>query len=206
MKKIISLLLVTIIMLCIGITAYASDDIHVTLDGSYVEFDVKPQMINGRTMVPIRAIFEKMGASVVWDSATRTAVCTKGDTTVKMTVDSVDMYINGQLNKMDVSPVVIDGRTLAPARYVAEAFGAEVKWDGASRTVVITTGTQSGESVVQPPNQTAASTGSGEIVYIGETGTKYHYQTCRTLKNGAYPITMEEALAQGRQGCKVCGR
>lgn len=137
MKKIISMLLVICLMLSVNITTFASDTIYVTLDGSYIEFDVKPQIINGRTMVPIRAIFEKMGATVEWDGNTSSAICTKGDTVVKMTVNSMDMYINNQVTKMDISPVVIDGRTLAPARYVAEAFGADVQWSQKNNTVVI---------------------------------------------------------------------
>ena len=137
MKKFISMLLVICLMLSVNITTFASDTIYVTLDGSYIEFDVKPQIINGRTMVPIRAIFEKMGATVEWDGNTSSAICTKGDTVVKMTVNSMDMYINNQVTKMDISPVVIDGRTLAPARYVAEAFGADVQWSQKNNTVVI---------------------------------------------------------------------
>lgn len=137
MKKFVSLLLVMALMFSINIATFASETIYVTLDGNYIEFDVKPQIINGRTMVPIRAIFEKMGATVEWDGSTSSAICTKDGTVVKMTVNSVDMYINNQLTKMDVSPVVIDGRTLAPARYVAESFGADVQWSHKKSTVVI---------------------------------------------------------------------
>ena len=140
MKKIIfSCLwgLCTILSLLSTITVFASETIYVTLDGNTIDFDVKPQVINDRTMVPIRAIFEKMGATVEWDESTNSAVCQKGNTVVKMTVGSMDMYINNQISKMDVSPVVVDGRTLAPARYVAEAFGADVQWDPTNNTVVI---------------------------------------------------------------------
>lgn len=137
MKKIISLLLVVCLVLSVSVTTFASDTIYVILDGSYIEFDVSPQIINGRTMVPIRAIFEKMGATVEWDVNTSSAICTKGDTVVKMTINSMDMYINNQVTKMDISPVVINERTLAPARYVAEAFGADVQWSQKNNTVVI---------------------------------------------------------------------
>ena len=207
MKKIISMLLVICLMLSVSVTTFASDTIYVTLDGSYIEFDVKPQIINGRTMVPVRAIFEKMGATVEWDGNTSSAICTKGDTVVKMTVNSMDMYINNQVTKMDISPVVIDGRTLAPARYVAEAFGADVHWDQEDRTVIIRsiTGNSSPETN-SSQNHTLSADGQNQIVYIGETGSKYHYETCRTLKNGAFPITLEEALTQGRTPCKVCHR
>ena len=138
MKKVLSLLLVIVLMFAFNTGASADEAICVTLDGNYVGFDVEPQVIDGRIMVPIRAIFEAMGAQVTWDNATSTAVCTKGDTVVKMTVGSKEMYIGSELLTMDVSPAVIDGRTLAPARYVAEAFGANVQWNQDANTVVIT--------------------------------------------------------------------
>lgn len=139
MKKALSVLMITIMLFSTMMFPVSADngEISVYLDAAKIEFDVKPQIINGRTMVPIRAIFEKMGAVVEWDGNTSSAICTKGDTVVKMTVNSMDMYINNQLTKMDISPVVIDGRTLAPARYVAEAFGADVQWSQKNNTVVI---------------------------------------------------------------------
>ena len=137
MKKFVSLLLMLVLVLSINITSFAEDHIYVMLDGKKIEFDVEPQIINGRTMVPIRAIFEKMGASVVWDGNTSSAICTKGDKVVKMAIFSKDMQINDQIVKMDVSPVIVGGRTLAPARYVAEAFEADVQWNNETKTVVI---------------------------------------------------------------------
>ncbi len=137
MKKILSIIITIMLFSTTCISASADDEISVYLDAKKIEFDVKPQIINERTMVPIRAIFEEMGAVVEWDQSTSTAISTKGDTIVKMTVNSMDMYVNNQLVKMDTSPVVIDGRTLAPARYVAEAFGANVQWCQKNNTVVI---------------------------------------------------------------------
>lgn len=144
MKKSISLVLAAILAIFSTVSASAaSKDISVYLDGytgadgQKINFDVPPQTINGRTMVPIRAIFEAMGANVAWDEATHTAISTKDSTTVKMTLNSTTEYINGVAAEMDVTPVVIDGRTLAPARYVAEAFGYIVKWDEATRSVLI---------------------------------------------------------------------
>lgn len=117
----------------------ANDDtIHVFVDGSPVSFDVPPQIIDGRTMVPIRAIFEQMGATVNWNEETHTASCIKDDTTVNMQIGSEIMTINDTSVPMDVAPQIIDGRTLAPARYVAEAYGNTVQWSNASRNVVIT--------------------------------------------------------------------
>lgn len=141
MKKRCVALFICIVMLFAGslsLCGFAEEEnIAVVVDGQTVEFDVLPQLINGRTMVPIRAIFETMGAAVEWDESTSSAICTKGDTTVIMTIGSVYMYVNGEARVMDVTPSVLNGRTLAPARYVAEAFGATVEWDEVSNTVVI---------------------------------------------------------------------
>lgn len=138
MKKIISLVLTIALTISSMICVNAADEgIKVYLEGNKINFDVQPQTINGRTMVPIRAIFEAMGANVTWDDATQSAISTKNNTTVKMTLNSTTEYINGVACKMDVTPVIIDGRTLAPARYVAEAFGYTVNWDEASQSVMI---------------------------------------------------------------------
>lgn len=114
-----------------------SNEISVYVEGQKIDFDVLPQTINGRTMVPIRAIFEVMGATVVWYDDTQTAICTKDNTTVKMTLNSTTEYINDIAYTMDVAPVIINNRTLAPARYVAEAFGYYVNWDEMTNSVLI---------------------------------------------------------------------
>lgn len=138
MKKIISLLLVVGLVLSSATLAFANEnEISVYVEGQKVSFDVPPQTINDRTMVPIRAIFEVMGATVNWDNATQTAICTKDNTVVKMTLNSKIEYINDVPYEMDVAPVIVDNRTLAPARYVAEAFGYFVNWDGDTKSVLI---------------------------------------------------------------------
>lgn len=138
MKKIISLLLVIGLVLSSATLAFANEnEISAYVEGQKVSFDVPPQTINDRTMVPIRAIFEVMGATVNWDNATQTAICTKDNTVVKMTLNSKIEYINDVPYEMDVAPVIVDNRTLAPARYVAEAFGYFVNWDGNTKSVLI---------------------------------------------------------------------
>lgn len=144
MKKIISLAVVVTLAISSMLCVYAADEgINVYLEGfsgingEKINFDIPPQSINNRTMVPIRAIFEAMGANVMWDDATQTAISTKDDTTVKMTLNSTTEYINDVAYEMDVPPVIVDDRTLAPARYVAEAFGYHVDWDEMTKSVLI---------------------------------------------------------------------
>ena len=103
------------------------------LDGKEISFDVPPQIINGRTMVPIRAVFEALGATLEWNAATRTAKATIDDYVVECTIDSKTMTACGEKIEMDVAPVIVDGRTLVPVRAIFEALGATVSWDDATK-------------------------------------------------------------------------
>lgn len=160
MKKIIALLIVMTMCFSAICVFAANGEIGVYLEGNKISFDVPPQTLNDRTMVPIRAIFEAMGATVTWEESTQTAICIKENTTVKMTVDSTVEYINDVPYTMDVSPVIIGGRTLAPARYVAEAFGYNVNWDNATNSVLI-------NKALAVSNETIYSDDNIEVKYSG---------------------------------------
>ena len=115
----------------------------ILLNGKPISFDQAPVNINGRILVPVRAILEAMGASVDWDKYAKKVTATRNGTTVELIIDQ--LYLsqrqNGILAKwaMDVAAKIINGRTLIPARAVAEAFGCKVDWDPQNRNVIITT-------------------------------------------------------------------
>ena len=113
---------------------------HITvwLDGRELPMDVSPEVRSERTMVPIRAVAEALGADVSWNQATQGISMTRAGTTVVMTLDNTTAAVNGVPVEMDVAPYANGGRTLIPARYVAEFFGQKVDWDGAKRRVLIT--------------------------------------------------------------------
>lgn len=139
MKKLISIVLVLILML--SMSAYAMPrpyEITVYVDGEKLEFDVPPRAEFGRTLVPMRYIFEALGAKVEWIGEENRAVATKDDITIDLTLGSDVMYRNGAPIKLDVPAKAIDGRTLVPARAVSEALDATVEWDGDTYTVTIT--------------------------------------------------------------------
>ena len=151
-KKVLSLALALIFALgMFSFLAFAADPISVTLDGRALTFDVPPQLINDRTMVPLRAIFEAMGAKVDWDGDTETVTGTKDDTVVILAIGSASPTINGRVVTIDQPGVIIDGRTLAPLRFVAEAFGGTVDWDGNTQTASISMG---GTAATTPPATT----------------------------------------------------
>ncbi|SHH09154.1 Copper amine oxidase N-terminal domain-containing protein [Thermosyntropha lipolytica DSM 11003] len=99
--------------------------------------DVAPYIKNSRTYVPMRYLGEILGAEVVWDDAARTVTLTKGSDVVVFTIGSTTYTVNGEAKTADVAPEITNSRTMLPARFVAEAFGAQVGWDPATQTVLI---------------------------------------------------------------------
>ena len=142
MRKIIFTLLAAILLFSLGPAALGSappsaGQIRVLLDGRELAFDVPPQIINGRTMVPMRGVFTELGADVVWDGATQTVTAIKGDTVIILPIGSTQPTVNGQVRPIDQPGIVVDGRTLVPVRFVAESFGISVNWVAETNTVTI---------------------------------------------------------------------
>jgi len=115
----------------------SQNNIRVILNGAELSFDVSPQIINNRAMVPMRSIFEAMGANVDWNSDTQAITATKGDTVITMRIGNLSMLVNGREYSIDVPPMLIDGRTLVPLRAVSDGLDAEIEWDQGTRTVII---------------------------------------------------------------------
>lgn len=140
MKKIYTsgILILSMLFSLFTVNVFADDNISVYIDEQPLYCDVEPFIENGRTMVPMRKIFEEMGTNVVWEDETQTAIATNELCTVTATINSNTMSINGTPKLLDVSPKIVNGRTFVPARFVAEALGADVKWDDSTSTVFIT--------------------------------------------------------------------
>lgn len=120
------------------IPAYSQPDgITVILNGKKLEFDVEPMLINDRTMVPMRVIFEKLGAKVDWDTTTQTAIGSTKNTTVKITIGKDYLLKNDNIVVLDSHAVVISGRTLVPVRAIAESLDCKVEWYGETQVVEI---------------------------------------------------------------------
>ncbi|MBQ3023528.1 MAG: hypothetical protein IJD91_09505 [Clostridia bacterium] len=117
----------------------ATDEITILIDGEKLVCDQPPVIIEGRTLVPMRAIFEKLGAEVGWDGATSTASGVKDGKTVSFVIGEKFIGINAEKKALDVPAQIINSRTMIPARAVAEAFGCTVDWDGETQTVIIKT-------------------------------------------------------------------
>ena len=113
--------------------------VTVTVDNEALEFDVEPVIENDRVLVPMRRIFETLGADVDWDDETKTALASKGETQVKLQIGNSEMQTNGETVLLDAAPILLNDRTLVPIRAVSESLNANVVWDEENRQVVITT-------------------------------------------------------------------
>jgi hypothetical protein len=114
-----------------------SAGVSVAIDGKLQKYEQPPVIREGSTLAPLRAIFESMGATVSWDAATQTATGRKGATTISLRIGDVKVIKNGQTMQLEVPAQLINGYTMAPARFIGEAFGGELEWDSKSRKVQI---------------------------------------------------------------------
>lgn len=195
-NRITAIILVMLFILnAFTMVSASENDIKVLINEQQIAFDVQPQIIDGRTMVPMRKIFESLGAVVSWDAESKTATGKMGDIVVNVTIDSNVLFKNGVPKSLDVAPALIDGRTLVPARAIAESFDCIVDWLAETRTVKITknsgyspekttlTASEISERVspsvfyIEVYNQNKEALGSGSGFFISADGvavTNYH--------------------------------
>ena len=138
MKKLLALMLSLVMLLSyVQISTFASSQISVTIDGTKQNYDVMPVIQNGRTLVPMRGIFEALGAEINWDETTKTVTGTKGDIDVSLTIGDTSAKVNQKEVILDVPAIISNGRTLVPVRFISETLGCEVNWDDSAKTVII---------------------------------------------------------------------
>ena len=141
MKKCsIFLIVLLTLMLCLGATTVlAEQNVRVFLDGNEISYDVPPQIIEGRTMVPLRTTVELItGYAMQWDEATRTVTFIAGGHTNRHTIGENVVYVDNQPRYFDSPSTIISYRTLVPIRMIAETSGYVVNWDQNNFHVYIT--------------------------------------------------------------------
>lgn len=145
MKRILSSVLVLTLVMAVSVSAMAATPaVSVVVDGNPISFtDAAPAIQDGHTMLPLTAVLTAMGGTTSWDAATSTVTATLDGATLKMAVGSTNATLtkNGATSKltMSVAPYVdsTSYRTYVPVRFATEAFGCNVGWDQASKTVII---------------------------------------------------------------------
>jgi len=130
-----------------AIASAQSSSVSVFVNGQRMSFDQPPVVQNGRVFVPLRGVFQQLGASVVYNNGQIN--CTGSGRTISLTIGSTTAIVNGQQQVLDVAPFTVGDRTLVPLRFVAQALGANVSWDESSYSVTITSGRNA--APVAPP-------------------------------------------------------
>lgn len=113
--------------------------IQVELNGNHVPLSVQPIQVVNRTMVPMRSIFEALGAFVQWNEARQTVTATRGDTILQLTIGELAALVDGQSVPLEVPAMIYRGSTMVPLRFVSEALGADVRWSETAQMVSIFT-------------------------------------------------------------------
>ena len=159
--------------------AITDTKIKILINNHFLECDQPPVIKDNRTLVPMRAIFEALGAEVSWDESTKTATGTKDGKEVSVSVSENSISINGEKKEIDVPAQIIGDRTMVPVRAISEAFDCSVQWNGLKKCVIII-----------PKNQTPYKIDvltNGEIIataHFNESGllTKITHDTDKSLE------------------------
>lgn len=123
-------------------------------------------LVDGRTLLPLRSIFENLGATVNWNPKTKVVMAEKGTTKIELPLNSKKVKVNGVTKTLDVPAKIINNKTMVPVRFVSESLGAEVTWNKESQFVIIKYQGQQIKVVVK--NNTS---------YLMDTNKIYTYKT-----------------------------
>lgn len=153
MKKITNKFIILLVFMLLFIPIKAEASFKIAYDGKVHTYDAKPVFLyvngekidppmppiifSGTTVVPTRAVFEKMGASVVWNSSTKQVFVKSPTANITLKVDSLYADVNGQEKKLTIPAKIINGSTMIPLRFVSEQLGLKVVWNEAERTIYI---------------------------------------------------------------------
>lgn len=112
---------------------------YVCVNNTILGFETPPVTESDRTLVPMRFLFEQLGADVTWDEATETATTVKNGTTISFSIDNTTATVNGAATTMDVPARLVNDKTMVPLRFLSEEMGYTVEWDEETRMATITT-------------------------------------------------------------------
>lgn len=140
MKKIIKYISAFLLVSIMFINVYAADNIKVYVNNSKLDLSNPPVSMNGNTLVPVRSIFESLGATIEWNQQTKTVTGKTTDKKIELIIDHKTATVNGALVELAVPATIINGSTYVPARFVAESLGADVNWDNNTKSILVNSG------------------------------------------------------------------
>ncbi|MFD0694955.1 stalk domain-containing protein [Paenibacillus sp. GCM10027628] len=206
LKTIIGTTLIAATLIPSVVFADDQKPITVFVDGQQLNFEVSPVIQDGTTLVPMRAVFEKLGLKVEWNASAKTITGTKDGLSIQMQIGNKEVSVNGKIISLEVAPNIIEGSTLVPLRFVGEASGNEIAWDGTNRRIdvkskgnvnaIVTTLTRKDGVIYTGEIKDGLPNGKGTLVFPDVT--KYEGTFLNGLQDGYGTLT-------GVQGWKYIG-
>lgn len=167
-------------------------EIQVQVNGKDVQFGaVQPARIQGRVLIPLRAVVESLGAEVKWDGATQTVRGFKGEKEFQLQINSRYAQVNGKPITLEVPAQMMSGTTMVPLRFVAEALGAEVEWNAAAQQVVINSGEGGANEL-----PVAEGRVTGELVSVRDNQITIRVNGVRQT----YEVSQDAIILRGAEG------
>ena len=159
-----AMLLTALLTLAMSVSALA-DTVRVSVNGEIIDFaDQGAEIVEGRTLIPVRGVFDKLDYEIGWDAETKTVKLVKGDSLISIKIGENSLTASGKEIYVDVPAQIINGRTMLPLRAIGEAAGADVFWDGESKLASVVTDYTS--DVVK--NNVNVTEGSQEDKFVSE--------------------------------------
>lgn len=200
-KKIFFAAIIFVISIFLCMSVYAQSDITLYINGERIDSDVNPMIIDGSTMVPVRVLFDKLSANVLWNESLRQVTVTSGQDVIIFNINSKVAYHNGSAKTLVTAPVIRDGRTLVPIRFISENLGYNVDWDENQRRVSISSksgsanenadSNPSGGNTDKPQDNTSVPSASGvSLNYISVSENEHGYNILVSSSSKIEPKVM----------------
>ncbi len=192
MKKFFFLFLITVFLACPVSFRAAERTISLFLDNKQILCNPSPILRHDRTMIPVRVLFEEMGATVSWNESARKVTLKYRDMTVEMVIDSDAAIVNGKTIKLETPPVIVEGRTMIPLRFLSEAIGATVSWNSESYRVDVTSPDEKIPSVIIS-DLTFSKKNTYDMLSMSASG-RVNVKTMRLTEPNRMVLDLENAL------------
>lgn len=206
--------LILVVLVTLVSSRASAQGITVEVDGAVVAFDQPPMVIGGRLLIPLRGVFERLGAEVEWRPESQLVVAQRGPTTIVLRPGVTSARVNGQPVSLDVPAMIVRGRTLVPLRFVGEALGASVDWDPSRRLVFVTSGPSAGGPPPAPVRRVRPRAPAQFVGTVVQVDRRTSPQRLHVRTDGAvmtFPVTPSTVVfvtevATGRGGAVSLGQ
>lgn len=169
----------------------ANSQIGVMIDGQTIALDQPAIMSQGRVLVPLRGVFEKLGATVNYDATQQRVTASRGATLITLFMNSTRTLVNGTPGTLDAPPLMLGSRVLVPLRFVSEALGANVKWQAYNQTVSILSGTGGADLPYAPTQQPNYNAQYQQPYYNSQNNGPFQLNLIGPAPASAVPATFD---------------